>query len=115
MKLHTHNRNGGLRRKGTVVVVFAVSLIALLSIVALSLDGGILMDKRREVQSTSDAAALAAANDLYANWWITSTAYGAQFKGLDPAGTAKAAALATAAANGFTNGVNGCTVTVNIP
>jgi Flp pilus assembly protein TadG len=115
MKLHTHNRRGGVRRRGTVIVVFAVSLVALLSIVALSLDGGILMDKRREAQSTSDAAALAAANDLYANWWITSTAYGAQYKGLDPNGTAKAAALATAAANGYVNGVNGCTVTVNIP
>src|SRR5207248_1044346 len=49
------------------------------------------------------------------NWFVTATAYGAQFQGLDPTGSAKAAALAAAKANGYENGVNGCTVTVNIP
>ncbi len=115
MKLRTPARRGGTRREGTVIVVVAVSLIALLGFVALSLDGGMLMDKRRQAQGASDAAALAAAGDLYANWWITSSAYGAQYKGLDPAGTAKAAAKAAAAANGYTDGVDNCTVTVNIP
>ena len=115
MKLRTPARRGGTRREGTVIVVVAVSLIALLGFVALSLDGGMLMDKRRQAQGASDAAALAAAGDLYANWWTTSSAYGAQYKGLDPAGTAKAAAKAAAAANGYVDGVDGCTVTVNIP
>ena len=60
MKLQSHIR-GGARRKGTVVVVVAISLTALLAFVALSIDGGLLVDKRRQVQSASDAAALAAA------------------------------------------------------
>ncbi len=107
MKLRTPARCGGPRRKGTVVVVVAVSLIAILAIVALSLDGGMLLDKRRQAYSASDAAALAAANDMYANWWAN--------KGTDPNGTAKAAALATAKANGYEHGVDDCTVTVNIP
>src|SRR5206468_2059424 len=45
-------------------------LIGVLSVVALSLDGGMMVDKRRSVQSAADAAALAAADDLYANWWM---------------------------------------------
>lgn len=111
MKLRTHLRQHDPCRKGTVVVVVAVSLIAIVSFVALSLDGGMLMDKRRQSQSASDAAALAAAHELYANWWVN----GYTNQGLDPTGSAKAAAKAAAAANGFVDGVNGCTVTVNIP
>jgi hypothetical protein len=94
-----------------VAVVVAVSLIGLLSFVALTLDGGQLMDQRRQVQCTCDAAALAGAGNIYSNWFTS----GVAFQGLDPNGTAKAAALATASANGFTDGVNGCSVTVNIP
>jgi hypothetical protein len=114
MKLQTGNRADGSRR-GTVVVVFAVTLVVMLSFVALALDGGQLIDKRRQVQAASDAAALAAANELFANWWTTSATYGADYKGLDPDGKARAAALAAAKANGYEDGVNGCTVTVNIP
>src|SRR5215217_5534843 len=114
MKLQAHIR-GGTRRKGTVVVVAAISMTALLAFVALSIDGGLLVDKRRQVQSAADAAALAAANDLYANWWKTSSVYGADYKGKDPGGTAKAAAKAAAKANGYEDGVDGCVVTVNIP
>ena len=95
------------RRKGTVTVLVAVSLIGILSITALSLDGGMLLDKRRQAQTASDAAALAAAADLYYNWWAN--------KGLDPNGTAKASARAAAEAAGFVHGQNGCTVDVYIP
>ena len=56
------------RREGTVTVLVAVSLIGILSITALSLDGGMLLDKRRQAQTASDSAALAAAADLYYNW-----------------------------------------------
>ena len=94
------------RRPGNVVVVVAVSLTTLMGFVALSLDGGLLLDQRRKVQSTGDAAALAAAGKLYYNFNYDS--------GYDPVGTAKQAALDTASVNGFQNGVN-CTVTVNIP
>ena len=102
MKLHTLARPGAPRRTGTVIVVVAVCLIGILAFVALALDGGMLLDKRRQAQCASDAAALAAANDMYANWWAN--------KGSDPNGTARAAALAAAAANGYADGANGCTV-----
>lgn len=89
--------------------------MAILAVVALALDGGLLVDKRRQAQSAADAAALAAANDLFKNWFMTASAYGYQYQGLDPSGSARRAALAAAAANGFADGIDGCTVTVNIP
>src|SRR5262245_49405023 len=88
---HSHN----WRRRGAVAVLLAVSMIALLSVVALSLDGGSLLSERRHAQATADAAAMAAASDLYENFWTNN--------GLDPGGTAKASALQTAKANGYTN------------
>jgi hypothetical protein len=88
-------------RKGVVAVLVAVCLTALLGFVAIALDGGMLLDNRRRVQAAADAAALAAAEDLYLNWRTN--------QGLDPQGTAAAKATANAAANGFTD------VTVNIP
>jgi len=80
--------------------------VMLMGFVGLSLDGGLLLDQRRKTQSTSDSAALAAAGQLYYNYIVD--------LGYDLTGTAKQAALDTAAANGFQNGAN-CTVTVNIP
>lgn len=97
-------------RAGTVTVVVAVSMTAILSVVALSLDGGMMLDKRRQVQTAGDAAALAAANDLYSRWFTNFTS------GLDNDSlTSHIAAQKAATANGFENGVNGCVVTVNIP
>ena len=95
------------KRRGTIAVLVAVSLIALMSIVAIALDGGLLLDDHRSVQSAADAAALAAADDLFTNFHINN--------GLDPSGTAKASALATAAANGYNNDGVTSIVTVNIP
>jgi hypothetical protein len=66
-----------------------------------------LLNNRRNVQATADAAALAAAIDLFSN-------YGAN-GGLDPSGTAKASALSTAAANGFSNDGVTSVITINIP
>src|SRR5260221_11503025 len=111
------------KRKGTVTVVVAVSMIAILSVVALSLDGGMMVEKRREVQSAADSAALAACADLYARWYTNTTSgldntASVNISGISPTsvtGTAKAAAKAAAAANGFLDGVGGCVVTVNIP
>ena len=94
------------RRPGHVVVAVAVSLVVLLSFVALSVDGGMLLDTRRQVQSASDAAALAAAGDLYYRWQTE--------RGSDVNKTARAAALAAAKENGFEHGVN-CTVTISVP
>ncbi len=73
--------------------------MAIIGVVAIAMDGGLLLDHKRQVQSAADAAALAGAEDLYANW--------AANQGRDTTGTGKTSALATAAANGFTNdGVN---------
>ena len=94
-------------RRGTVAVLAALCLIGVLGFAALSLDGALLHQDRRAAQAAADAAALAAAGNLFANWRAN--------QGLDPAGAAANEALAAAAANGFTNdGVNS-TVTVNIP
>jgi Flp pilus assembly protein TadG len=90
-----------------VVVLGALSLIPILGVVAIAIDGGTLLSDRRQVQRTADSAALAAAVDLFTGW---NTNHGA-----DPDGTAKQSALTTAAATGYSNdGVNS-TVTVNIP
>jgi Flp pilus assembly protein TadG len=94
------------KRRGVIAVVVALLLTTLLGVVALAVDGGMLLNYRRRVSAAADAAALAAADDLFAKYTTNN--------GSDPNGTAKASALSTAVANGFSNGVNS-TVTVNIP
>ena len=94
-------------RRGTTAVLVAVSLVAIFGIVAIALDGGLLFDNHRRVQAAADAAALAAADDLFTNHGTNN--------GLDPSGTAKASALSTAAANGYSNDGVTSVVTVNIP
>ncbi|HET6879334.1 MAG TPA: pilus assembly protein TadG-related protein [Pirellulales bacterium] len=96
-----------MSRRGATVVLVAVCLIAIVGVVALAIDGGVLFDKRRSVQAAADAAALAAADDLFKNYNTN--------QGVDKNGTAKASALSTAKANGFDNGGTTNTVTVNIP
>ncbi len=94
-------------RRGAVLLVVAVALLGLLGIVAIALDGGLLLSERRHAQAVADAAALAAAADLYQNY--------AANKGLDPRGTAKAIALGYAKSNGYANDGTLSVVTVNIP
>jgi hypothetical protein len=94
------------RRPGGVTPVAVLSISLLIGVVAIAVDGGTLMEHRRHVQATADAAALAAAADLYTNY--------ASNKGADPSNTASNSALPIAAANGFNNdGVNS-TVTVSV-
>jgi hypothetical protein len=95
------------RRPGTVTVLVAVCLTALLAVVAITLDGGLLLDDRWRAQAAADSAALAAAADLYANFALD--------QGLDKTGSATKSALSIAAANGFTNDGTTSVVTVNIP
>jgi hypothetical protein len=105
------------QRAGTVAVAACICLVTLLSVLALSLDGGLLLDKRRKTQAAADAAALAAASELYRSWFSN--------KGLDngprsgytgpAAGTIAAFAKEVAKANGFEDGQNGVTVEVHIP
>jgi hypothetical protein len=82
-------------------------MIAMVAVLAICVDGGLLFDQRRAVQSVADAASLAGASDLYANYQANN--------GQDSKGTARASALATAAANGCTNDGTNSIVTVNIP
>jgi hypothetical protein len=96
------------RRPGNVAVVFALCLVTVTGLIALSLDGGLVLDSRRHAQSAADAAAIAAVDSIYLEWWTDPTH-------LDASGNAKKAAVATATAMGYTNGVNGCTVEVYVP
>jgi hypothetical protein len=73
---------------------------------ALVFDVGLLRDDRRRAVVAADAAALAAVTDLYNNWNTNA--------GVDKSGTAVKSAKTTAAANGFTDGSGGATVTVNV-
>jgi hypothetical protein len=94
-------------RRGTIAVLVAVCLTLLIGIVAIALEGGLLQDSRRHVQAAADAAALAAAIDLYNHYPVNG--------GTDPSGTAQQTAVSTATANGFKNGDGDDTVVVNIP
>lgn len=97
----------GARRRGVSLVLVVVSLVALLGVVAISLEGGLLLMERRNAQATADAAAQAAAAELYYLHYVNF--------GADSGGTAKQAALTTAALNGYTNDGTNTKVTVNIP
>jgi hypothetical protein len=94
------------RRRATVALLVAISLVALAAVAALALDAGVLQDDRRRLQGAADAAALAAADDLYQHYGTAN--------GLDPNSTAAASARASASANGYADGT-AATVTVNIP
>src|SRR5262249_29430040 len=97
------------RRRGTVAALVAVLLMALMGFAALALDGGLMQDNRRRVQAATDAAALAAATQLYRD-----SASIAQ-NNPDPGGNAATAARANAATNGYANDGTNSVVTVNIP
>jgi len=55
-------------RRGMVAIMAAVCFTVLLAAAALALDGGALLTERRHAQETADAAALAAADDLFLNY-----------------------------------------------
>ncbi|TAL11582.1 MAG: hypothetical protein EPO00_03150, partial [Chloroflexota bacterium] len=84
------------RERGQMLVIFALALIALVGMVGLIIDGGDSFLQRRDQQNVADAAAMAAGY--------------ASVNGQDPT----AAAKTVAAANGYTDGVNGATVTVTV-
>jgi hypothetical protein len=74
-------------------------MLAFMSLLALSLDGGAIQRQRRLTQKAADAAALAAAVEIYRS----------RRDSIVPS------ALSEARRNGFTNGSNGITVTVTNP
>jgi Flp pilus assembly protein TadG len=89
----------------------AISLIPILGIAALAIDGGLLMSERRALQRAADAGALAAAIQMYNDWPSQTAAK----QGADSTGTAATSAKNTVTDNGYTNNSNGATVTVSIP
>jgi len=58
-------RRRGRRRRGIVLVWFALLLIVVLGFAGLVIDGGLLLSAQRRAQNAADAAALAAAYDMY--------------------------------------------------
>lgn len=95
------------KRRGGIAALVAVCLFCLLGVVAVALDAGLLVDNRHRVQAAADAAAIAAAADLYTNWY--------SYQGVDTPGTARSSALSVALVNGYNNDGTTSTVTVNIP
>src|SRR5687768_8588865 len=94
-----------VRRRGAIVVLVAVCLAVILAFVAIAVDGGSLLERRRMTQGAADAAAMAAAESLFRNY--------PKYKGLDDlGGSAAAAAKTIAAANGYSNDGKTSTVTV---
>jgi Flp pilus assembly protein TadG len=92
LRRRAHSRR---TRRGAIVVLIAVCLTVILAFVAIAVDGGGLLERRRQAQAVADAAALAAAENLFVNYPAN--------KGVDSGGTAQTYALAIAAANGFNN------------
>ena len=91
----------GSTRRGMVTAQVVLSLSVLMAMLAVVADGGLLLVERRHAQATADAAALAAASDLYS--------------AARPAPPATvASAMGVASANGYTNDGTTSTVTVNI-
>jgi hypothetical protein len=88
-------RIGWRGRRGAVTIFVAFTLIGILGVVAIAVDGGMLMDKRRHAQATADSVALAAADILFSKYRT--------YKGLDADGAALAQALRTANQNGYSN------------
>ena len=70
-------------RKGIVIPLVAFCLAVMMGFVAIVVDGGLLLDRQNRMQTVADAAAIAAAEDLFANWRAN--------QGYDPKGTAAAA------------------------
>ena len=91
-------------RRGSIVTLVAISLTVILAFLAISVDGGGLLEKRRHAQATADAAAMAAAEALFrsypSNW------------GKDVDGDAARAAHEIASINGFDNDGTTSVVTV---
>jgi hypothetical protein len=94
-------------RRGTVTILTALCLVAMTGFAALALDAALLHNDRRAAQAAADAAAMAAAGNLFANYRTNA--------GTDPAGAAVNEALAAASADGFNNDGTTNTVVVNIP
>src|SRR5688572_19259875 len=95
------------KRRGVTVVFVALSLIVILGVAAISFDGGGMLSERRHAQSVADAAAMAAASDLFKYYWTN--------QGTDPNDSAKDSALKVARENGYNDDGITNKVFVNMP
>ncbi len=91
------NRHPSNRQHGQILVLFALSLVAIIAMVGLVLDSGSAFAQRRSEQNAADVAALAAANDLIVN--LGSADW-------------QATARSIARKNGYDDGVDGASVQV---
>lgn len=87
------------RARGQVLVVFALSLMTLLGFAGLAIDGGSTFAQQRSQQTAADLAALAGANDYLVDGDLS---------------LATARARSVASSNGFTHGVDGAIVAVDL-
>jgi hypothetical protein len=87
-------------------VQVVLCLTALVGVLAVVLDGGLMLAERRRAQATADAAALAAAAQLFSTFMTNN--------GVDPGPSFPAHASATAAANANGYNANNSTITVNM-
>jgi hypothetical protein len=94
---HTSLRESSGVARGQVLLLAAMAMVVLIGFVALATDVGLLSTERRQMQTAADAAAIAASAALR-----NSQSYAS-------------AADEVASLNGFTNGTNSATITVNNP
>ena len=85
--------------RGQILVIFALSLVILISMTGLAIDGGSAFSQRRDQQSAADLAALAGANDYLIN---------------NDEALAVGRAQDVATSNGFEDGIGGTVVTVDV-
>ena len=105
-----HNLNQsppGSRRQGMIATYVAIAMLPILGVMALVIDIGMVRARHHHVQAASDAAALAAAVELFNN----STGLNSSVP--DPTGAARAAAVANLMANGYTD--TNSNIAINIP
>lgn len=88
-----------LDRRGAILVLLAVSMVVLIGLLVLSIDGGMLQQQKRLAQTAADAGALAAAIEVHRN----------------RPDSVVASAKSETSRNGFTHLVGGDSVTVTYP
>jgi Flp pilus assembly protein TadG len=100
------------RRNGIAAPYVAMCLIVLVGVLALTVDGGVLMSERRHGQSAADVAALAAASALYIEDQVRTDP---TQMGKDTDGSALTSSHTTSAGNGYVYNGSVTTAKVNMP
>ena len=73
MRVHLNASNTPARRRGVILVLTAILLVALLSFVALAVDIGVIATARAQLKTVADSAALAGARQLASDRRISTT------------------------------------------